>query len=80
MVSSHDRADMPAPDLAAFGHRVAVLRRERGMTLEDLAEATGVSRQTIINIENAHKIARLDTTFALAHALGVPLAALVSVL
>jgi transcriptional regulator with XRE-family HTH domain len=67
----------PEADLTAFGIEVARLRQERGLTIEALAEATGVSRKTIINIENAHKGLRLSTAHALAHALGIPLADLV---
>ena len=63
-----------------FGHEVARLRRARGMTLEDLAEATGASRQTIINVENGHKVPRLDTAWQLARALDTPLAELTKAL
>lgn len=47
------------------------------MTIEQLAEASGVTRQTIGNVENGHKAPRLDTAHAIAHALRVPLADLV---
>lgn len=50
------------------------------MTLETLAERTGVTRQTILNIENNHKTLRLTTAHALAWALGVSLSDLVQVL
>lgn len=52
---------------------MARLRRERGWSIDRLAEAADVSRKTVINVENAHKGLRLST----AHALGVPLAELV---
>ena len=48
-------------------NRIAELRRERRITQEELGEAVGVTRQTIISLENgrynaslllAHKIAR----------------------
>lgn len=35
-------------------NRVRELRGERHQTQEDLAEQVGVSRQTIISIENSH--------------------------
>lgn len=47
------------------------------MTIEHLAEASGVTRQTIGNVEGAHKAPRLDTAHAIAHALRVPLSDLV---
>ena len=50
------------------------------MTIEQLAEASGVSRQTVGNIEAAHKGVRLETAHAIAHALRVPLGELVEVL
>ncbi|WP_219618524.1 helix-turn-helix transcriptional regulator [Brevibacterium sp. Mu109] len=68
---------VPAPDLKAFGAAVAAARRERGFSLDALAEASGVSRKSLINVEKAHKIARLDTAHAIAHALGMPLSPLV---
>ena len=52
-------------------NRIEALRRERGIRQEDLAQALGVSRQTIISLENgkynpsillAHAIARLFGT------------------
>ena len=48
-------------------NRIAELRRERRITQEELGEAVGVTRQTIISLENgkynaslqlAHKIAK----------------------
>lgn len=53
-------------------NRIAQLRRERRLTQEELGLAVGVTRQTIISLENgrynaslqlAHKLARyFDTT------------------
>lgn len=70
----------PPANLNAFGHEVARLRRARHLTIEDLAERSGVSRQTVINIENSHKGLRLTTAHAIAFALEVPLADLIHVL
>lgn len=50
------------------------------MTIEQLAERSGVSRQTVGNAENAHKGLRLETAHAIAYALRVPLSDLVKVL
>lgn len=70
----------PAADLLAFGHGVARLRHERGWSIDRLAEAAGVSRRTIMNIESASKGLRLGTAHDLARALDVPLTDIVGVL
>lgn len=61
----------PTPDLRSFGHEVARLRKERGWSIDLLAEKVGVDRRTIINLEGAHKTPRADTIHDLAHALGI---------
>ena len=43
------------------------------MTQEQLAEKTGVTRQTIIAIENAKYSPSLDLAFRIAHVFGTPL-------
>ena len=43
------------------------------MTQEQLAEKTGVTRQTIIAIENAKYSPSLDLAFRIAHTFGAPL-------
>ncbi|MBB6675357.1 helix-turn-helix transcriptional regulator [Cohnella nanjingensis] len=50
-------------------NRIAVLRSERKMTQKDLAEKAGVSRQTIISIENKKYTPSLALAFEIAHAL-----------
>lgn len=67
----------PALNYQAFGLAVARLRRTRGLTLEELSEASGVTRQTILNVENNHKAVSLETAHALAFALEVPLPRLI---
>lgn len=71
---------LPKPDLVAFGHQVAKLRQERGWSLDLLSDRAGISRDTLINTEQAKKVARLTTVWALAQALEVPLADLVQAL
>ena len=52
--------------------RIKALRAEKGMTQEDLAEASGVSRLTISKLETGKLThARSKTMFAVAKALGV---------
>ena len=46
-------------------NRIAELRRERRITQEELAEAVGVTRQTIISLENG----RYNASLLLAHRL-----------
>ena len=67
----------PAPDLRALGVEIARLRREKGMAIDRLAEASEVHRKTIIQIKAGRVSARVTTLHAIAHALGVPLPELV---
>lgn len=46
-------------------NRIAELRRERRVTQEELGEAVGVTRQTIISLENG----RYNASLLLAHKL-----------
>lgn len=67
----------PVPDLRALGVEVARLRRERGMSIDHLAEAAEVHRKSIIQIEAGRVAAKISTLHGIAHALGVPLPDLV---
>ena len=71
---------LPVPDLRALGVEVARRRREKGWSIDRLAEASGTHRKTIIQIEAGRVAAKVSTLHALAHALGVPLPELVSAL
>lgn len=52
-------------------NRVKELRKELGMTQEELAQKSGVSRQTIISIENgSNDNVLVGTLAAIATALG----------
>lgn len=66
----------PPLDYTALGHEIARQRKAQSMTLENLAENAGVSRQTILNVENHHKPASLETIASIAWALDIPLLAL----
>ena len=61
----------PDPDFGALRLELARLRAEAGLTYDQLAERTGVSRRTLIEIEQGRTIGTLNTWHALAHALGV---------
>lgn len=50
--------------------RIAQLRKERKLTQEELAKAVGVSRQTIISIENEKYTASLVFAYKIAHYFG----------
>lgn len=60
------------------GRRVRDTRTARGLTLDQLADSSGVSRRMIINVEAGTSNASITTLLRLANALHVPLADLVS--
>ena len=68
----------PAPDLRALGVEIARLRRDRGYSIDRLAEAAGVHRKSIIQVEAGRVAAKISTLHSIAHALGVPLADLLA--
>jgi len=61
------------------GERVRALRRERGWTLEVLAERSGVSRAMISKLERGEKNPTLVVAARVAEGLGVSLSRLVGV-
>lgn len=69
--------DTPDTDLALLGVAVARLRGGLALTLDDLAEATGLHRKTIIQIEAGRVSPRIVTLGKIADALEVSLAELV---
>ncbi|MDQ4082903.1 MAG: XRE family transcriptional regulator [Actinomycetota bacterium] len=76
------RNDPTVEDQAAserFGVRVRGLRRERGLTLEGLAERSGVSRAMISKLERGEKNPTLVVVAKVAEGLGVTLSQLVGV-
>ncbi|MEV4560213.1 XRE family transcriptional regulator [Kitasatospora sp. NPDC049285] len=52
--------------LDAIGPRLRTLRRERALTLEALAEATGLSVSTLSRLESGHRRPTLDLLIPLA--------------
>lgn len=76
----HDNAriDRTAAALAlAIGGRVKQERQVRGWTLDQLAEAAGVSRRMLINVEQGAANPSVGTLLKISDALGVGLPALV---
>lgn len=79
-----------SPDFEALRQRLSELRAERGLTYDELAERSGVSRATLVTIETrAHRSRRptspssrgsLETWWRIAKALDVRLADLLDTL
>lgn len=63
--------------LKTFGRSVRSLRKQRGLSQEDLAEVCGLSRNYISDIERGVRNPGLLVMVALAKALKVPLRELV---
>ncbi|MBO0663985.1 helix-turn-helix domain-containing protein [Jiella sp. MQZ9-1] len=59
----------------AIGHEVRAFRKKLGITVSDLASATGISLGMLSKIENGNISPSLTTLQALSRALGVPLTA-----
>ena len=59
----------------AIGREVRGYRRQKGMTVSDLAQVTGLSIGMLSKIENGNTSPSLTTLQTLAHALSVPLTA-----
>ncbi len=54
-----------------IGRRVVALRKERGLTMRDLSELTGLSQGHISRLENGRQGFRAETLIRIAEALGV---------
>jgi transcriptional regulator with XRE-family HTH domain len=66
-------------DLARLvGGRLRAARRERGLSVGALAAAAGVGKGSLSEIENGIRNPTLSTLYAVAGALGVPLATLIA--
>jgi transcriptional regulator with XRE-family HTH domain len=66
-------------DLARLvGERLRAARRERGLSVGALAEAAGVGKGSLSEIENGIRNPTLSTLQSVAGALGVPLATLIA--
>ena len=58
-------------DAKQLGIRIGALRKERGLTMRQLAERTGVSHGQISRLENGKQGFRSDTLLRIARALDV---------
>lgn len=70
--------DVLEESLSAVGPRLRKLRRDRSVTLADLADTTGISRSTLSRLESGHRRATLEILLRLARAYDVPIDELVS--
>ena len=59
-------------------NRIAVLRAERGLSRQDVAEALGINYQTVGYIERGEYNPSLDLAFAIAEFFELPLEAVFS--
>lgn len=59
--------------IKALAIHVRVLRENAGMSQQDLADASGISKMTIQRIENAKYSVTIDTLISVAEALQIPL-------
>jgi transcriptional regulator with XRE-family HTH domain len=60
----------------AIGHEIRILRKALGLTVSEIATATGLSVGMLSKIENGNTSPSLTTLQALARALGVPVSTL----
>jgi XRE family transcriptional regulator, regulator of sulfur utilization len=65
-------------ELAEVGRRVQSLRKERGLTLQELAMAATVSVSMLSSVERGQKAATIVVLARIADGLGVPLAELIA--
>ncbi|NHC12256.1 helix-turn-helix domain-containing protein [Motilibacter deserti] len=72
--------DEPAKSASptAVGARIRALRTERGLSLSRLAADAGIGKATLSGLEAGTRNARLETLYAVAAQLGVPLGALLA--
>lgn len=66
----HKPTKTPEPDLTALRQAFTNLRHDAGMTYDELAEATGLSRRTLLNLGAGHYHGDLRTWLVLTRALG----------
>jgi transcriptional regulator with XRE-family HTH domain len=72
-VSDPSKSSESAEPIARLARRVSVARQRAGLTQAELAEATGVTDETISRIERGRYEPAVSTLFRLAEALDVSL-------
>ncbi|MGE3830520.1 MAG: helix-turn-helix domain-containing protein [Parvibaculaceae bacterium] len=63
------------PVRLAIGQRINALRKERGLSLAELAKATGVSEATLSRVENEQTLVSAHHLYQLSRTLGVDITA-----
>lgn len=58
------------PESNIIGMRIAKLRKEKGLTQEQLANAVGITRVAITQYENGERIPKDEIKIALSNVLG----------
>lgn len=61
-----------------LGDRIADLRKEAGMTQQQMAEFVGISRPSLVKIENSQRAISLEEGDAISKVLGISLESLLS--
>ncbi len=64
------------PELSELGERLNRMRKERGLTLDDVAKITGIGRSTLSKIENGQMSPTYDLLAKLATGMKIDLATL----
>lgn len=75
-----ERPPTRTPDFEELRFYLARLRRERHLTLEDLAERSGVGRRSLVQLESGKSKGTLLTWFKIAEGLDLEIGAVVSAL
>jgi len=73
-----DNGSRPKPGESGLYNRIAVLRAERGISRQQLAEAVGVNYQTIGFLERGEYGPSLKLAFQIAEYFGLPVDAVFS--
>ncbi len=66
------------PEVVRLHNRLSVLRAERGMSRQDLADALGVNYQTVGYLERGEYNPSLELAFRISEVFGVPIEAVFS--
>ena len=68
----------PVTPAARIGRRVTELRRERGLSLSELAARAGIGKATLSGVEAGTRNPTLETLYAITGQLDLPLAAVLA--
>lgn len=67
---------MSAPDAAALGRAILAIRTKKGMSQQDLADATGFMQSWVSQVERGRRNPSWNNVARLADGLGVPVSKL----